>query len=158
MMFKLGDKIVYPMYGAGIIEDIEADCESGELTHYKIRIQNGSLIIRVAVEKAERIGIRPVYDEDRLLNEIDLAASKPIVFQSNWNLRYKENMEKIKSGNLCQVAEVARMLMLRENERGLSGAEKKMLNNVKQILVSEIVLSKNIAKDKAEEILTGKLL
>ena len=67
-------------------------------------------------------------------------------------------MEKIKSGNLSQVAEVAKMLMLRENERGLSGAEKKMLNNVKQILISEIILSKGIAKDKAEELLTGKLL
>ena len=67
-------------------------------------------------------------------------------------------MEKIKSGSLCAVAEVAKMLMLREKERGLSGAEKKMLNSVKQILVSEIAMSKNIAKDMAEELLKVKLL
>lgn len=155
-MFEIGDKIVYPMYGAGIVEDIEK--EKDNKTHYKIKILNGSLVIRVAAKKAETIGIRHIYDEEKIFREISLAASKPVVFQNNWSLRYKENMEKIKSGNLSQVAEVAKMLMLRENERGLSGAEKKMLNNVKQILISEIILSKGIAKDKAEELLTGKLL
>ena len=154
-MFEKGDKIVYPMYGAGIIEDIV--CE-GDATHYIVRISNGSLVIKVSAEKVERIGIRHIYDEETFFNEISVAASRPIVFQSNWNIRYKENMEKIKSGSLCAVAEVAKMLMLRERERGLSGAEKKMLNNVKQILVSEIVMSKNIAKDKAEELLAVKLL
>jgi len=154
-MFEKGDKIVYPMYGAGIIEDIVAD---GDTTHYIIRISNGSLVIKVAAEKVSRIGIRHIYDEETFFNEISAAASKPVVFQSNWNIRYKENMEKIKSGSLCAVAEVAKMLMLREKERGLSGAEKKMLNSVKQILVSEIAMSKNIAKDIAEELLKVKLL
>lgn len=156
-MFEIGDKIVYPMYGAGIIEDIEEETADEEV-HYKIKLVSGNLVIKVAESKIERIGIRHIYDEETFFSEIGMAVKKPIVCQSNWNLRYKENLEKIKSGNLCQVAEVARMLMIRENERGLSGVEKKMLTNVKQILVSELVLSKGVAKEKAEELLTIKLL
>ena len=91
-MFEIGDKIVYPMYGAGIVEDIEK--EKDNKTHYKIKILNGSLVIRVAAKKAETIGIRHIYDEEKIFSEISLAASKPVVFQNNWSLRYKENMEK----------------------------------------------------------------
>jgi CarD family transcriptional regulator len=157
-MFAKGDKIVYPMYGAGIIEEVEkSGLDDGDL-HYIIRIPNGNLRIKVASKKAELIGIRPVYDEERIINEIKDAASRPIVFQKNWNIRYKENLEKIKSGKLCDVAEVAKALMLREKERNLSGVEKKMLNNAKQIIISEIILSQNIAKDLAEEFLAKKLL
>ncbi len=157
-MFAKGDKIVYPMYGAGVIEEIEFPETQEEDLHYIIRIPNGNLRIKVASKKAELIGIRPVYDEEKIISEITAAASRPVVFQKNWNVRYKENLEKIKSGNLSDVAEVAKALMLREKERNLSGVEKKMLNNAKQIILSEIILSKNIAKADAEDFLTKKLL
>lgn len=158
-MFKIGDKIVYPMYGAGIIDSIvETELDNDIDKHYIIRIPNGNLKIRVAVKKVEAIGVRPLSDEDTISQAIDKASKTPVVIQKNWNIRYKENLEKIKTGRLADVMEVARNLMLREREKGLSTAEKKMLHNAKQFVVSEIAYSKEIGQEKAEEYLAKRLL
>ena len=158
-MFEIGDKIVYPMYGAGVIDDIEvSDKEGLEENHYIIRIPNGNLRIKVAAKKTEQIGIRPVSNLDQLNDAIEQVANTPVVIQSNWNIRYKENLEKIRSGRLPEVVEVARNLMLREKERCLSGAEKKMLNNAKQIIISEIAYAKEIEQNVAEDYLAKRLL
>ena len=154
-MFKVGDKIVYPMYGAGIVSDIETE-ETG--VHYVIRIPKGNLKIKVAVSKNDKIGVRPVSDESEIMKAIELVLSIPVAIQSNWSIRYKENLEKIRGGRLCDVVEVARNLMLRERERGLSSAEKKMLNSAKQIAVSEIAFAKGIDFQFAEDFLANKLL
>ena len=157
-MFEKGDKIVYPMYGAGVVELIESDIVDGvEQQHYIIRIPNGNLKIKVGVSKAEKIGLRPVSSDEEVSEAIKKAALSNTKMQSNWSLRYKENLEKIKTGGIYEVAEVARSLCLRERERGLSGAEKKMLNNARQIVLSEVVFSKKMAKDKAEEYLAREL-
>lgn len=142
-MFKVGDRIVYPMYGAGIVDAVE-ESKNGDVVekHYIIRIPNGNLKIKVSAKKTETIGIRLISDEDEINSVIEQVSKIPVVIQSNWNQRYKENLEKIKTGKLSEVVEVARALMLRERERGLSSAEKKMLNNAKQIVVSEIVYAK----------------
>ena len=158
-MFKVGDRIVYPMYGAGIIDEIEEVKNDDTIdSHYVIRIPNGNLKIKVAAKKTDIIGIRPVSCEKEINKAIDTVATVPIVIQANWNIRYKENLEKIRSGKLEEVMEVSRNLMLRERERGLSGAEKKMLNNAKQIIISEIAYSKGIELSEAEEYLVKKLL
>ena len=158
-MFEVGDRIVYPMYGAGTVEAIEEN-NDGEIKekHYIIKIPNGSLKIKVSAKKTETIGIRLVSDEVEINSAIEMVAKRPVVIQSNWNQRYKENLEKIKTGKLCEVIEVTRALMLREKERGLSSAEKKMLNNAKQIVVSEIAYAKKIEQEVAEEYLAKKLL
>ena len=158
-MFKVGDRIVYPMYGAGIIEEIE-EAENDDVidNYYVIRIPSGNLKIKVSAKKTDIIGIRPVSCEMEINKAIDTVTKVPIAIQANWNVRYKENLEKIRSGKLEEVIEVSRNLILRERERGLSGAEKKMLNNAKQIVISEIAYSKGINIDEAEEYFVKKLL
>ncbi|MCJ7855672.1 CarD family transcriptional regulator [Lachnospiraceae bacterium NSJ-143] len=157
-MFEEGAKIVYPMYGAGVIENIESDVINGtEEKHYIIRIPNGNLKIKVGASKADKIGLRPVSTEEEITDAFKKAVSSNSSIQSNWNIRYKENLEKIRTGRISEVAEVARSLCLRERQRGLSGAEKKMFNNAKQIVLSEVVFSKKLEKDKAEEYLAKEL-
>lgn len=155
-MFKKGDKIVYPMYGAGIIENIE-DSGEGE-KYYNITLPNGNLKIRLSSKKADTIGLRMVSEQDEILEVMDNVSKSNIISSDNWNQRYKENLEKIRTGRLEAVAEVVRNLNSREKLRNLSGAEKKMLNNARQIILSEISLSNDIVKEKAEELLAKTLL
>ena len=158
-LFKVGDKIVYPMYGVGIIDEIEVEEGNDEKeSHYLIRIPKGSLKIKVAAKKTDVIGIREISCEEEIDKAIATVSEMPISIQTNWNIRYKENLEKIRSGKLIDVMEVSRNLMLRERERGLSGAEKKMLTNSKQIVVSEVEYAKEISGEEAEEYLAKMLL
>lgn len=158
-MFAKGDKIVYPMYGAGVIDEIEKKCYDGVTEeYYVITIPNGNLKIMLSTSKAENNGLREVSNNDEVLEFLRQASDMPIMASDNWNQRYKENMEKIKSGQFLAVCEVVKNLILRERAKGLSGAEKKMLNSAKQIVISEIVLSQNIEKEKAEELLAKLLL
>ncbi len=157
-MYEIGDKIVYPMYGAGVIEKLEnKTIEGKEENYYVIKMPIGNLTIMLSVNKAEAIGLRGVAKPGEVIAAMKDIAGRPIEMSSNWNQRYKENMEKIKTGNISEVAEVVRNLMLREKEKGLSSAEKKMLTSAKQIILSELILSKDIDRDEAEEILTNEL-
>lgn len=157
-MFDVGDKIVYPMYGAGVIEEIEESEKSGtKEKYYVIQIPNGNMKIKLSAKKSETMGLRKVEKQDVMIEIIKEASQKTIDMAENWNLRYKENLEKIKTGKLEEVAEVVKNLNKRETERGLSGVEKRMLNNAKQIIISEIIYSYEIEKEKAEELL-AKLL
>jgi CarD family transcriptional regulator len=153
-MFSKGDKIVYPSYGAGIIEDLEKkEIDGAEQLYYVLRIPVGNLKIMVSTRMAESLGVREIYSENEILGIIENANTMPNTMSENWNQRYKDNMEKIKSGKLDEVALVYRNLLLRERERGLSSAEKKMLTSAKQIILSELILSKDIDKVDAEKIL-----
>ena len=154
-MFCKGDKVVYPMYGAGVIEDLEEREIDGEnLEYYVMRIPVGDLKIMVSVMKADKLGIRQVSSSDEVFNIIRSISNRPVSMAENWNQRYKENMDKIRTGQLSEVSEVFRNLLLREKERGLSSAEKKMLTNAKQIILSEIILSYSITRSEAEDLLT----
>ena len=153
-MFNEGDRVVYPMYGAGVIETLEdRQIDGRSQTYYVLRIPIGNLKIMVAVENAENKGIRSVLPSETLLSTIGSVRERPVVMHDNWNQRYKDNMEKIKTGLLAEAAEVFRNLRRRERERGLSSAEKKMLTNVKQIILSEIILSHDVERGDAESIL-----
>ncbi len=154
-MFTKGDKIVYPMYGAGIIEDLESkEVDGVTQPYYVLRIPVGNLKIMVSALKADFLGIRQVFSKDKVMSIITSVASVPVEMSENWNQRYKDNMEKIKSGDLMEVVVVFRNLLLRERERGLSSAEKKLLTTAKQIIVSELILSQDIERNRAEEILS----
>ena len=156
VLFNVGDKIVYPMYGAGVIENLEQqEVDGTNQTYYVMVIPVGNLKIKISARKAETLGMRQVYDKEKVLNIIKSAIGQPLEMPENWNQRYKENMERIKSGNLLEVAVVFRNLLYREKQRGLSSAEKKMLTTAKQIIVSEIALSQNVEKGIAEEILVS---
>ena len=153
-MYAIGDKIVYPPYGAGISDDIEEKDVDGQiLSYYVLHIPVGNLKIMISAAKAESLGVRIIYEKNEMLTVLKSILDEPIVMADNWNQRYKDNMEHIKSGNLTAVALVYRNLLLRERERGLSTAEKKMMTTAKQVILSELILSQDVDKSEAETIL-----
>ncbi len=153
-MFIVGDKIVYPMHGAGIIEDIEEKKILGETRQYYIlRVPCGDMKIMIPVGAANEIGIRDIVGGERLSSVCRLLAESSTDMPDNWNRRYRENMEKLKSGVIENVAEVVRNLLRVDRVKKLSTGEKKMLANAKQILISEMILSGDMTNDEAEELI-----
>ena len=144
-MFTVGDKIVYPMHGAGIIEEIEEKKILGETRKYYIlRVPCGDMKIMIPIDSSDGVGVRNVLTEMELCVVIDSLQGDTTEMSNNWNRRYRENMEKLKTGDAFEVAEVVRNLMRLDKEKKLSTGEKKMLSNAKQILQSEIILIRNI--------------
>lgn len=144
-MFTVGDKIVYPMHGAGIIEEIEEKKILGETRRYYIlRVPYGDMKIMIPIENSDGVGVRNVMTEIELCVVIETLQGDTTEMSNNWNRRYRENMEKLKTGDAFEVAEVVRNLMRLDKEKKLSTGEKKMLSNAKQILQSEMILIRNI--------------
>ncbi|MDD2215101.1 MAG: CarD family transcriptional regulator [Eubacteriales bacterium] len=153
-MFFVGDKIVYPMHGAGIIEGIEEKKILGETRKYYIlRVPCGDMKIMIPLESADEVGIRSIISESQLSDIIDLLGAESSEMPDNWNRRNRENMDKLKTGDLCKVAEVVRNLMRNDRTKKLSTGEKKMLTNAKQILISEMILSGEMSHEEAEGII-----
>lgn len=151
-MYKLGDKIVYPMHGAGIIESVEEKEILGKKKEYYIlRMPVGEMKLMIPVDNVQKIGIRNIIDREQIEEVISILEEETSLEDLNWNKRYRNNMEKIKSGDIFEVAEVVRDLSCREKIKGLSTGEKKMFSNAKQILISEIALVKNIGSTKVQE-------
>ncbi|MBE3595324.1 MAG: CarD family transcriptional regulator [Candidatus Carbobacillus altaicus] len=150
-MFKVGDKVVYPMHGAGVIEAIEEKEFLGERrAYYVLNMPIGEMRVMIPLEHMERLGLREVLSADdfQALEEALEATDAPS--DKNWNQRYRAHMEKMKSGDALAVAVVVRNLMRREKIRGLSTGERRMLDSARQILISEIALAKNLKADEAE--------
>jgi len=153
-MFNIGDKIVYPMHGAGVIEAIEEKEILGERQkYYVMRMPIGNMKVMIPIKNIKEIGVRQVVGDDEVEEVLNILRGEKSKMSSNWNRRYRANMEKIKSGNIFQVAEVVRNLAIREKEKGLSTGERKMLENAKHILASEIVLSKSIDEKNALQLI-----
>jgi len=154
IMFNVGDKIVYPMHGAGVIESIEEKEILGQKqNYYVVRIPYGDMKVMIPIKSVDDIGIREVIDSKDVDKVISILKNEDTSQVNNWNKRYRENMSRIKSGDIFEVADVVRMLMIRDKEKGLSTGERKMLNNAKQILISELVLVKGMDKDEIENII-----
>jgi len=158
-MFAIGDKIVYPMHGAGIIEAIEEKEILGERQkYYVMKMPMGDMKVMIPINNASCIGIREVIDKKDADAVFDsLEEMSPQEQNGNWNKRYRENMNKIKSGNVFEVAEVVKSLILRERTKGLSTGERKMLNSAKQILISELVLAKNMSPADVEHLINARI-
>src|SRR6056297_1598129 len=153
-MFNIGDKVVYPNHGAGTIVGKETkNILDEEKKYYIMKLPIGEMIVMIPVEKIEEIGIRDVVDEDEADNVFHLLSGEKSKMSQNWNRRYRANMEKLKTGDIYEVGEVVRNLTIRDNVKGLSTGEKKMLSNARQILISELVL----AKDMSEEAVVEKI-
>lgn len=150
-MFNVGDKIVYPMHGAGTIDAIEEKDILGEKQNYYIIKMPGEVKVMVPISKAGDIGVRSVIDKTEAGKVLEVLEANETEMSNNWNKRYKENMEKMKSGSIYEVADVVRNLSYKQKEKGLSTGEKKMLNNAKQILVSELVLAEEHASENEVE-------
>lgn len=146
-MYQIGDKIVHPMHGAGVIDDIVTQNVSGTTReYYLLRLPTGSVTVLIPISSCESIGIRPIISKDEaqtLLSSIDSIVCED---ESNWNRRYRENMDHIKSGNLTEVACVIKSLTARELRKPLSTGERKMLSSAKQILYSELELAMNCSE------------
>lgn len=143
-MYSVGDKVVYPMHGAGVIESIEEKEILGrKQNYYVLRMPLGDMKVMIPTQSVENIGLREVIHSNDVDKVYEILQDQDVNVTSNWNKRYRENMSKIKSGNIYEVADVVRILMKREREKGLSTGEKKMLNSAKQILVSELILAED---------------
>ncbi len=141
-MFQIGDRIVHPMHGAGVVDDIVSQKVAGvEREYYLIKIPVGGMQVMIPVDNCTEIGVRHVIDQESADQLIAAIPGISVDVNQNWNRRYRENMARLKSGDLTEVAKVVKSLGKREKERGLSTGERKMLFSARQILISELVLS-----------------
>lgn len=150
-MYQIGDKIVHPMHGAGIIDDIVKKKMNGVTRdYYNLKLPTSSMMVLIPTDHTDEIGVRPVVDPGHADEIIDAIRHIDVDMTQNWNHRYRENMIRLKSGDLTEVARVVKSLMMRESSRSLSTGERKMLHSAKQILISELVLSKNCSYEDME--------
>ena len=153
-MYKIGDRVVYPMHGAGVIEAIEEKEILGSIQkYYVMKMPVGDMKVMIPMETCDEIGIRSVIDGKEAEKVLKDFSGYEIEEAQSWNKRYRENMMRIKSGDVYEVAHVVKMLISRDRSKGLSTGERKMLSNAKQILISELVLAKNIAQNEIETII-----
>ncbi len=158
-MFNIGDKIVYPMHGAGIIEGIEEKEILGKKRKYYImRLPLGDMKVMIPIDNTENIGLREIIDEKEFEMVESILKGEKSKMSNNWNRRYRANMDKIKTGDIYEVAEVVRNLLLLDRDKGLSTGERKMLNSAKQILISEFSLVRNLNEEEAEELVYDMLI
>jgi CarD family transcriptional regulator len=154
VMFNIGDKIVYPMHGAGVIVAIEEKEILGRKRKYYImKMPIGDMKVMVPVDNVKEIGIREIIDDEEIEQVFEVLKGSKTKMPQNWNRRYRLNMDKIKSGDIYEIASVVRNLMIRDAEKGLSTGERKMLNSAKQMLVSELVLAKGIDRQQTETLI-----
>lgn len=149
-MFEIGDKVVYPMHGAGMVEGIEEREILGETRpYYIVRIKHGNMQVMVPVKGAEQVGLRYIVKPSELDSVYTELGAESTPMDDNWNRRNRENMEKLKTGDLCCVASVIRNLARVDRVKKLSTGEKKLLNNARQILSSEMMMVLGIDEDSA---------
>lgn len=151
-MYKVGEKILYPMHGAGIVEAIETQEIFGEeREYYVLKMPMDGMKVKIPVDNAENIGVRNIISESEAVKVMEYIEEYTGEVNSNWNKRYRENIVHIKSGNIFEVAAVLKMLMCRDRQKSLSSGERKMFASAKQILISEIMLSTDVSAKDVEE-------
>lgn len=149
--FELGDHVVYPHHGAGKVvckEDMEVLGETRE--YLTIKILHNDMTVKVPTENAALAGLRRVIDEETVQKVLDVLTDEVSEMPKNWNRRFKHNRDKIKTGDIYELAEVVRNLALRESEKGLSTGEKQMFTRAKKILASELMYALDKDEDEAE--------
>ena len=151
MSFQVGDTVVYPHHGAATIQDIKKRTIKGEEKLYlKLQVAHGDLMIEVPAENCDLVGVRDVVGAEGVAEVFDVLRAEFVEEPTNWSRRYKANLEKLQSGDVIKVAEVVRDLWRREQDRGLSTGEKRMLSKARQILVSELALAEEKEESEAE--------
>lgn len=154
MEFKVGDTVVYPHHGAAVIEAIEHREMGGETLEYLVlQINQSDLVVRVPSKNAELVGVRDVVDDDGLQKVFGFLRETDVEEAGNWSRRFKANQERLASGDVNKVAEVVRDLWRRDQGKGLSAGEKRMLAKARQVLVGELALAENKDEKQTEEIL-----
>ena len=157
-MFREGDKIVHPMHGAGVVERIVQQKINGVTRdYYVLKLPVRSMVVMIPTHNCAEIGVRPVIGAEEAEQLLCALSDIEVDIEQNWNRRYRENMERLKSGDLMQVAQVIKALLLRDSERGLSTGERKMLHSAKEILISEVVLAQSADYETVEARITQAL-
>ncbi len=150
MTYKAGDRVVYPHHGAAIIEKTEMVELNGEKKKYFVlKTAHDDLTVRVPVDKVDEVGMRPPISLEDVEDLFVLLSKKDVREPANWSRRFKNHQEKLKSGDVYQVAEVVRNLALREKAKGLSAGEKNMYTKARKVLVSELSFALNVSEDAA---------
>ncbi len=152
MSFRIGDKAVYPAHGVAEVTAIE-NKEIGGTKHsfYILRILENGMRIMVPTKNVAAVGLRTVASKSEVKEVFDILRSREVSVEGQtWNRRYREYMEKIKTGSVFEIAEVLRDLSLLKNDKDLSFGERKMLDTAKSLLVREIAVSKNTKEDKVQ--------
>lgn len=141
-MYNIGDKVVHPMHGAGIVKDMRSMVIGGKKReYYVVQFAVGNMISDIPVEGCDKIGIRSLISKSEAKKVLEYFHDCKIGNDINWNKRQRENMMKLKSGDIYCVAGVLKELMCREKRKGLSTSERKTLGSARQIVVSELILS-----------------
>ncbi len=154
MLFEVGETVVSPPHGAATIIEVKNRVIKGETKKYlKLNVTQGDLIIEVPADNVDLVGVRDVVNSEGLERVFSVLRQPYTEEPTNWSRRYKANVEKLASGDVIKVAEVVRDLWRRDQDRGLSAGEKRMLARARQILVSELALAEKTNEDKAEIIL-----
>lgn len=152
-MFHIGDKIVYPMHGAGVIEDVEIKEILGEKREYFIiRMPIGDMKVMVPVSNVDDVGVRYIIGKEDIEDVMDILRGRRSTMPQNWNRRYRMNMDRIKTGDIEEIAAVVRNLTILDDEKGLSTGERKMLGNARQMLLSELVLASEKTMPEIEKL------
>ena len=157
-MYKVGDKVVYPHHGAGTVVKKEKREILGEKREYlTIKILHNDMTVQVPCENADQVGLRRVIGEKEVTVVLKALTGSSTEMPKNWNRRFKHNRDKMKTGDVLELAEVVRNLALRDHEKGLSTGEKQMFVKAKKILASELMYAKDMDEDEAAEWLDGVL-
>ena len=149
-MYDVGEKVVYPHHGAGTVVKKENREVLGEKREYlTIQILHNDMTVNVPTENAERVGLRKVIDEEMVGVVVKALTGNGTTMPKNWNRRFKHNRDKMKTGDILELAEVVRNLSLRDHEKGLSTGEKQMYVKAKKILASELMYAKDMDEEEA---------
>ena len=150
MKFEVGETVVYPHHGAAEIIEVSKKTIRGETqTYLKLKVAQGDIIIQVPAANVEMVGVRDVIDKKGVKQVFDVLRAEFVEEPTNWSRRYKANLEKLASGDVVKVSEVVRDLWRRDQDRGLSAGEKRMLAKARQILISELALARKVDEEKA---------
>ncbi len=157
-MFNIGDKVVYPRHGAGVIEGIEEKAVLGEkCKYYVIKIALGDMRVMVPIDKMEAHGIRPITAKDKIADIYCILSGETGCMCKNWSKRYRENETKIRNGDVLGISEIVKNLTTIDREKKLSTGEKRMLESARQLLISELMLMLDESIEKVEEIIQGMI-
>ena len=152
-MFSVGDKIVHPMHGAGVVQKIEEKKILGEVKqYYVLKLPCSDMDVMIPTDAELSVGIRKIVDKDDIEKAVAILSSQSSSMDANWNRRCRDNMDMLKTGDIFKVAEVVRNLTRIDRDKKLSAGEKKMLTNAKQVLVSEIILTCDLSEKTAVEL------
>ena len=149
-LFDVGDKVVYPHHGAGTVVSKDTRVVLGHEREYlTIKILHNDMTVNVPTENAEKVGLRWVIDQEMVEVVVRALSGESTEMPKNWNRRFKHNRDKMKTGDILELAEVVRNLALRDHEKGLSTGEKQMYMKAKKILASELMYAKDMTEEEA---------